>query len=69
MTRDELRAEFRIILARHYQGPVPQRLVDDLDDAASQYAATQIEAACRPWPWPPARRRERGEKEGAALWA
>ena len=65
MTRDEMRAEFRILLGRHCQGPVPQRLIDDLADAASQYTATQIEAACRPYPWPPVRRRGRGEKESA----
>ena len=62
MTREEMRAEFRTLLTRHYQGPASQRLVDDLADAASQYTAAQIEAACRPYPWPPpARRRGRGE--------
>ncbi len=66
MTRDEMRDEFRILLGRHYPRQGPQRLVDDLDDAASQYTAAQIEAACRPYPWPPVRRRERNENRDAA---
>lgn len=66
MNRYELRDEFRILLGRYYPGQIPPGLVDDLDGAASQYTAGAIEEACRPYPWPPRRRREQGENTDAA---
>ena len=65
MTRNDMRDEFLILLGRYYPGQVPTGLVDDLDDAASQYTAGQIEETCRgayPWP-PPSRRKGRWEAQ------